>query len=82
LQTQYTTSKDVSIALYGQAAALDLLRSKSDASLDCPIFVLSRGKAGIAHLNLDVSHGLAGFEHVVVIVVNEEEVRDTRASIV
>jgi hypothetical protein len=82
LHTQYITSKGGSIALYGQAAALDLLRSKSDASSDCPIFVLSRGRAGIAHLNLDVPHGFAGFDHVVVVVVNEEEVSDARTSIV
>lgn len=76
LQTQYLTSKGVSIALHGQAAALDFLRSKDLPFMlhMRPIFVPSKGRADIAHLNYDLKGALAGFRHVVVVVVSREEV--------
>jgi hypothetical protein len=61
--------------MHGQATAFDLLLSKAPLQV-FPIFIPSKGRAEIAHLNYDVPHALEGYKHVIVVVVNEEEVSD------
>lgn len=66
---------DVKIELVGQAAALELLWRKSVKQPHVgPIFIPSSGRAGIANLNFDLPHALRGYQHVVVIIVDKEEV--------
>lgn len=73
LETLDVTSKGVHIQLYCQATAYDLLSSKAARQIS-PIFIPSKGRAAIVHLNYDVPHALEGYKHVIVVVINENEV--------